>query len=70
MTDFFKGIAPVKFEGPNSTNPLAYRHYNKDEVVLGKRMEDHIRPGVAYWHTFAWGRRRSVRWPHLRSSLV
>ena len=54
MTDFFKGIAPVKFEGANSTNPLAYRHYNKDEIVLGKRMEDHIRPGVAYWHTFAW----------------
>ncbi|UJW84396.1 xylose isomerase [Devosia sp. SL43] len=54
MTDFFKGINPVKFEGANSTNPLAYRHYNKDEIVLGKRMEDHIRPGVAYWHTFAW----------------
>jgi xylose isomerase len=54
VTDFFKGIAPVKFEGPQSSNPLAYRHYNKDEIVLGKRMEDHIRPGVAYWHTFAW----------------
>ena len=54
MTDFFKGISPVKYEGPGSTNPLAYRHYNKDEIVLGKRMEDHIRPGVAYWHTFAW----------------
>ncbi|RYE08544.1 MAG: xylose isomerase [Hyphomicrobiales bacterium] len=54
MTDFFKGIVPVKFEGPSSTNPLAYRHYNKDELVLGKRMEDHIRPAVAYWHTFAW----------------
>ena len=54
MTDFFKGISPVKYEGADSTNPLAYRHYNKDEIVLGKRMEDHIRPGVAYWHTFAW----------------
>ena len=54
MTDFFKGLAPVKFEGPSSSNPLAYRHYNKDEMVLGKRMEDHIRPAVAYWHTFAW----------------
>ena len=54
MTDFFKGVAPVRFEGPSSTNPLAYRHYNKDELVLGKRMEDHIRPAVAYWHTFAW----------------
>ena len=54
MTDFFKGISPVKFEGANSTNPLAYRFYNKDEIVAGKRMEDHIRPAVAYWHTFAW----------------
>ncbi len=54
MTDFFKGLKPVKFEGPQSANPLAFRHYNKDELVLGKRMEDHIRPAVAYWHTFAW----------------
>ena len=54
MTDFFKDIAPVKFEGPNSANPLAYRHYNKDEMVLDKRMEDHIRPAIAYWHSFAW----------------
>ena len=44
MTDFCKGISPVKFEEPNSANPLAYRHYNKDEMVLGKRTEDHIRP--------------------------
>jgi xylose isomerase len=54
VTDFFKGISPVKFEGQNSSNPLAYRHYNKDEVVLGKKMEEHIRPAIAYWHTFAW----------------
>ena len=54
MTEFFKGIKPVKFKGPRSKDPLTYRHYNKDEMVLGKRMEDHIRPAVAYWHTFAW----------------
>ena len=53
MTDFFKGLTQVKFEGTDSTNPLAYRHYNKDEIVAGKRMEDHIRPAIAYWHTFA-----------------
>ena len=53
MTDFFKGLSRVKFEGPDSRNPLAYRHYNKDEIVAGKRMEDHIRPAIAYWHTFA-----------------
>ena len=54
MTDFFKGISPVKFEGPTSANPLAYHHYNKDEKILGKTMEEHIRPAVAYWHSFAW----------------
>jgi xylose isomerase len=54
VTDFFKGIKPVKYAGPKSKNALAYHHYNKDEVVLGKRMEDHIRPAIAYWHTFAW----------------
>jgi xylose isomerase len=53
VTDFFKGLSQVKFEGPESRNPLAYRHYNKDEVIAGKRMEDHIRPAIAYWHTFA-----------------
>jgi len=54
LTDFFKGIKPVTYKGPRSKDALAYRHYNKDEMVLGKRMEDHIRPAVAYWHTFAW----------------
>ncbi len=53
-TGFFGDIKPVKYEGPNSDNPLAYRHYDKDEVVMGKRMEDHLRFAVAYWHSFAW----------------
>jgi xylose isomerase len=53
MSAFFKGIDKVKYEGPDSTNPLAFRHYNKDEIVLGKRMEDNLRFAVAYWHTFA-----------------
>lgn len=53
-TGFFNDIAPVKFEGANSSNPLAYRHYNPDEVILGKRMEEHLRFAVAWWHSFAW----------------
>lgn len=53
-TGFFDGIAPVVYEGPASDNPLAYRHYNPDQVVLGKRMEDHLRFAVAWWHSFAW----------------
>lgn len=53
-TGFFGDIAKIKYEGPESTNPLAYRHYNPDEIVMGKRMEDHLRFAVAYWHTFVW----------------
>ncbi len=54
MTDFFKGIAPIRYEGPDSSNEFAFRHYNPDEVVMGKRMEDHLRFAVAYWHSFAY----------------
>ncbi len=54
MTDFFKGLTPAKYEGPESTNPLAFRHYNPDEIVLGKPMKEHLRFAVAYWHSFAW----------------
>ena len=53
-TGFFGDIAKIKYEGPDSTNPLAFRHYNPDEIVMGKRMEDHLRFSVAYWHTFTW----------------
>ncbi|MDF0596231.1 xylose isomerase [Psychromarinibacter halotolerans] len=38
---------------PDATG-LAYRHYDPDEVVMGKRLEDHLRFAVAYWHSFAW----------------
>jgi len=54
MTDFFSGVEKVRYEGPDSASDLAFRHYNPDEVVLGKRMEDHLRFAVAYWHAFAW----------------
>ncbi len=53
-TGFFGNIGKIKYEGAESTNPLAYRHYNPDEVVMGKRMEEHLRFAVAYWHTFVW----------------
>ncbi len=54
MTDFFQGIAKATYEGPDSTNPMAFRHYNPDEMVMGKRMEDHLRFACAWWHSFAW----------------
>ncbi|MDU8925077.1 xylose isomerase [Pasteurellaceae bacterium LIM206] len=54
MTDYFDKIDNVKFEGVNSTNPFAFKHYNADEVILGKTMAEHLRLAVCYWHTFCW----------------
>lgn len=51
-TGFFGDIAPILFEGPDSKNPLAFRFYDPGKLVLGKRMEDHLRFAVAYWHSF------------------
>ena len=54
MTDFFADIPRIAYEGPRSTNEFAFRHYDPDEMLMGKRMEDHLRFAVAYWHSFAW----------------
>jgi xylose isomerase len=51
---FFGDIGPVRFEGPNSDNPYAFRHYDPGRVVMGKTMAEHLRPAVCYWHNFAW----------------
>ena len=47
----FPDIAKIKYEGPESGNPLAFRHYNESELVEGKSMKDHLRFSIAYWHT-------------------
>lgn len=49
---FFPEIALIRYEGPDSKNPLAFRHYNADELVDGKSMKDHLRFSVVWWHTF------------------
>ncbi len=54
MTDFFQGIPSIAYEGPDSENDFAFHHYDPDEVVLGKRLEDHLRFSLAWWHSFAW----------------
>ncbi len=43
---------PIEFGGPDSRNPLTFRHYDADELVAGKPMRDHLRFSVVYWHTF------------------
>ncbi|NQT37526.1 MAG: xylose isomerase, partial [Planctomycetes bacterium] len=47
----FPDVEKIQFEGPESANPLAFRHYNADELVEGIPMKDHLRFSVAYWHT-------------------
>lgn len=54
MTDFFKDCPKINFEGTDTANEFAFRHYNPDEVVAGKSLKDHLRFAVAYWHSFAW----------------
>ncbi|HRX13245.1 MAG TPA: xylose isomerase, partial [Draconibacterium sp.] len=50
--EYFKGIGQVKYEGPESRNPLAFKWYDENKVVAGKTMKEHLRFAVAYWHTF------------------
>ena len=54
MSTYFSDISPIAYEGPDSTNPLAFKWYDKDRLVLGKRMQDHLRFAVCYWHSFCW----------------
>ncbi|MCZ4257024.1 xylose isomerase [Sulfitobacter sp. G21635-S1] len=54
MSQYFADIAPVTFEGADSTNPMAFRHYNPQEKLGGKTMEEHLRFAVCYWHNFVW----------------
>ena len=52
---FFNDVSePVRFEGLDSANPYAFKVYDPDRMVLGKRMEDHLRVAVCLWHSFAW----------------
>ena len=54
MTADFFPTQKIAFEGEDSTNLLAFRHYNPDEVLMGKTMKEHLRFACAYWHSFAW----------------
>ena len=49
---FFPKIKKIKYEGPESKNPLSFKWYNEDEIVAGKTMKEHLRFSVVYWHTF------------------
>lgn len=51
MHEYYPNVPQVKFEGPQSDNPLAFKFYNPDEIVAGKKMKDHLKFSAAYWHT-------------------
>ena len=50
---FFPNVDKIRYEGPESRNPLAFRYYDADRKVLGKTMAEHLRFAVCYWHSFA-----------------
>ena len=50
--EFFPGIGQIKFEGPQSENPLAFKWYDEKRMISGKSMKDHLRYAVCYWQTF------------------
>lgn len=54
MATYFDKIEKVNYEGAHSTNPFAFKHYDANQVILGKTMAEHLRPAVCYWHTFCW----------------
>jgi xylose isomerase len=50
--EYFPQIGKISFEGPESKNPLAFKHYQETKVVAGKTMKEYLRFAVAYWHSF------------------
>jgi xylose isomerase len=50
--EFFPGIGQIKFEGRETDNPLAFRWYDENRLVAGKKLKDHVKFSVAYWHSF------------------
>ena len=54
MSTSFSEVPSMPFEGPASTNPLAFKWYDRNRMVLGKPMAEHLRFAVCYWHSFCW----------------
>ena len=54
MSDYFKNINEINYEGTDSDNPLSFKYYDETKQVLGKTMKEHLRFATCYWHTFTW----------------
>lgn len=50
----FPDVDTIRYEGPGSESPLAFRHYDANKIILGKPMHEHLRMAACYWHTFVW----------------
>ncbi len=55
MTEFFSSIPVIKYEGPGSRNPLAFKYYDAGKVVMGKKMKEHLPFSMAWWHNLCAG---------------
>lgn len=54
MSQYYEKIERVKYEGTQTNNPFVFRHYNPEQIILGKTMAEHLRFSICYWHTFCW----------------
>ncbi|MCR5796320.1 MAG: xylose isomerase [Eubacterium sp.] len=50
MSEIFTNVPEIKYEGPNSTNPFAFKYYDAEKVVMGKKMKEHLPFAMAWWH--------------------
>ncbi len=55
MKEYFKNVPQVKYEGPDSTNPFAYKFYDADRIIHGKPMKEHLKFAMSWWHTLCAG---------------
>src|SRR5450759_4393138 len=51
MAEIYQGLNKIKYEGPKSKNPFAFRYYNPDEIILDRKMREYLKFAIAYWHT-------------------
>lgn len=54
MNQYYDKIDRINYEGTQSDNPFAFRHYDPNQIILGKTMAEHLRFSICYWHTFCW----------------
>ncbi len=54
MKHYYDKIERINYEGTQTDNPFAFRHYNPSQIILGKTMAEHLRFSICYWHTFCW----------------